>query len=159
MADSPELITSGNLLLNQLDKLAKRSQENLPQLVYTQNQVAMAARQQRNMNRMEHMADHEYGKCNPGYEPLPKEAEDMSSTINSGIFLDSKALNALNAGNKPVTQNPWLWLLGMLLTLATVGLLSYLLWRHFAATIPPATPHSVYDIIALPGEPPTEVVP
>ena len=119
----------------------------------------MAARSNASMDRMEHMADHEYGKCNPGYEPLPKEAEDMSSTINSGIFLDSKALNALNAGNKPVTQNPWLWLLGMLLTLATVGLLSYLLWRHFAATIPPATPHSIYDIIALPGDPPPEVVP
>lgn len=142
-------------LLRQLMTEAGVIQERLPQLIWTANQTAFAARQQRTMDRMEHMADFEYGKCNPDFEPLPPKEDDEVNTIQSGIFLDSKALNALN---KESTVN-WLpWLLGTLLALLLLSLIGWWLFKNYFDSLPEVTPHPVYGIIALEGSPPPEPI-
>ena len=141
-------------LLRQLMTESGVIQERLPQLIWTANQVAFAARQQRTMNRMEHMADFEYRKCNPDFEPLPTQEADDVNTIQSGIFLDSKALKALN---NEQTAAGWLpWLLGTLLALLLLGLLGWWLFDRYYNNLPAPTPH--YGLIAVPGEPPAEPI-
>jgi len=137
-------------LLHQLMTESAAIQERLPQLLWTTNQLAMMARQQKTMDRMEHMADFEYGKCNPDFEPLPPKEDDEVNTIQSGIFLDSKALNALNKQEATVNWLPWL--LGTLLALLLLSLLGWWLFKNYFGNLPAVTPH--YGLVAIPGEPP-----
>lgn len=144
-------------LLAQLTSVAALSQQSLPQLISLQYQQAINERIARGIDRMERMSDFEYGKCNPEYTPLPKEEEEMSSTINSGIFLDSKAIKSFN--NADGSTNWLAWLLGTLLALLLLSLIGWWLFKNYFDSLPEVTPHPVYGIIALEGEPPPEPLP